>query len=87
MRLHRINELMARRTNTTGQTMAEVRREVAALLGVSLQQLSNIQHIQIDERGLAASQMIALADYFGCSLDDLINPVAREILIHKVVVA
>ena len=68
--------------------MSEVRAELCGVLGVQSKRLYELQAVRVGQaHTINPRTLVWMADYFGCSIDDLFNPVAREILVHKVVVA
>lgn len=73
-KLYRIDILIEERAVKMNQNSSDVKRQLQRLLGITPQHMAAIRRATSESTGfLNTSQLIKIADYFGCDISDLIN--------------
>lgn len=73
-KLYRIDILIEERAVKMNQNSSDIKRQLQRLLGITPQHMAAIRRATSESTGfLNTSQLIKIAEYFGCDISDLIN--------------
>lgn len=73
-KLYRLSFLIAQKADIDGKTKEEITEELILELGVTKQRFYKIKNWKADKPSrLSTQQLLALAQYFDCAIDDLVN--------------
>lgn len=80
MRLYQIDILIAEKALAEDKKQSEVIQELASYLGISTSGLKIIREKRVSEKVRISSRLLKIADFFDCQIDDLLNPLAKDLI-------
>lgn len=80
MRLYQLDVLIAEKALAEDKKQHQVVKELADYLKIGKAALSIIRNKQATDHAQVTPRIFKIADFFGCSVDELINPLAKKML-------
>jgi DNA-binding Xre family transcriptional regulator len=82
MKLYRIDVYVAEMALDQNKTQTEVLKALSAYLKISNHSLRLIRNADASKGAKISKRLLKIADFFNVSIDDLLNPAAKEVLLQ-----
>lgn len=83
MKLYLIDVLIAEKAVAEDKKQSQVVKELAAFLGITTSGLKIIREKQATDRMRISPKILKVAEFFNCSMDEILNPLAKTQILQS----